>query len=837
MIAFPEVSATTTTLPSGLTLILDPDPQAPVISVQAWVETGSIHEGNKMGAGISHLLEHMLFKGTSSYTTEELAQAVQGAGGQWNAYTSFDRTVYYIDGPSNSTETFVKVLSEMIFEPAFPEADFESERDVIRREIDMGLDNPDSVASKQLFSTIYQKDARRHPVIGHLDLFNALTYEDMVDYHKHRYAPENVFFVVSGDFDPKTITKQLSAASSKAPRGFSPPPIIPKEPTQVGPRSTTETFAIPISKLVLAWQTTDLSSPHAAALDVLATILGTGRSARLYRRLREERKLCQHIGAWSWLPPLGPGTFAVSAEVEPSGKEALEQAIIEELAIAATDISEQELDKARRMSLASQFKTLTTASGRASDLGSNWFETRDLNHTKNYLEAMQSLTANDIQQAITHWIKPETLTTCVLDPEESQVKVQKKKQRATKHEIETYTLDNGIDVIIRRDHRIPQINFCAGMLAGTPSEPKELAGINSLLASQLTKGTETRDAELIANTLDSLGATLGCAAGNNTLLAKSSILTPDAKEIFPLIGDILTSPTFPEQSLELERTVQITTLHEKMEDPLGLAFYELRKKMFAGTAYEISSIGTEKSLNAITPENLRTQLKRLINRNNMALGIFGDVDTDAILEQLNKTFGNVPEGPKFSADHSTFQKGTDTQLTLESKQQSVVALGYEGCSFDHEDRYALGLLLEHLTDMSGPLFTRIREELGLAYYVNGSSFQGFGTGMLTFYLGTSPDQRELAHTNLLQILNKISKEGLSKEALERTRTQSLASLALSNQSSGAMAQNAVVNHLLGLGANNSEKESDRIKAVTHQQCCEAAAKYLSADNLHTMIVN
>ncbi|MGC4015654.1 MAG: pitrilysin family protein [Luteolibacter sp.] len=145
---YPVVTATSETLPNGLSLILDPDPSAPVVSAQIWVETGSMHEGDRLGSGISHFLEHMVFKGTRDYDGETLANTVQAAGGHWNAYTSFDRTVYYIDGPSSSLPEFLKILTGLVFFPTLPEAEFEKEKDVIRREIDMGLDDPDNVASR-----------------------------------------------------------------------------------------------------------------------------------------------------------------------------------------------------------------------------------------------------------------------------------------------------------------------------------------------------------------------------------------------------------------------------------------------------------------------------------------------------------------------------------------------------------------------------------------------------------------------------------------------------------------------------------------------------------------
>jgi len=292
MITFPKTKASIHELPNGLTLILNPDSSAPVISTQTWVGTGSIHEGQYLGAGISHLLEHFVFKGTKSWNSEELSQTVLGAGGQWNAYTTFDRTVYYIDGPAKSTKIFLQVLLEMMFDPAFPKDEFEREKDVIRREIAMGLDDPDSQSSRQLFSTAFSQDYRKYPVIGHLDLFNKMSYEDMVHYHRTRYTTENIFLSIAGDFDPAEVIEEIKQLTEGLERSFTSPAIPEKQPQQQGYNERISEFPIATSKLTMAWQGPPLDHPDAPALDVLSTILGTGRSSRLYQNLREKEELC-----------------------------------------------------------------------------------------------------------------------------------------------------------------------------------------------------------------------------------------------------------------------------------------------------------------------------------------------------------------------------------------------------------------------------------------------------------------------------------------------------------------------------------------------------------------
>ena len=171
---FPEVEAEHHVLANGLNVVLCEDHSAPVTSVQAWVGTGSIHEGSHLGAGLSHLLEHMLFKGTATRSPNAIAQAVQDEGGYINAYTSFDRTVYWIDVPSTGLNTALDILADATMNSILPADEFIKEQEVIRREFAMLADDPDRVNSQQLFATAYRTHPYRHPIIGHLSLFKTV---------------------------------------------------------------------------------------------------------------------------------------------------------------------------------------------------------------------------------------------------------------------------------------------------------------------------------------------------------------------------------------------------------------------------------------------------------------------------------------------------------------------------------------------------------------------------------------------------------------------------------------------------------------------------------------
>ena len=825
---FPATKATSHILKNGLTVILDADSSAPVISTQAWVETGSIHEGRHLGAGLSHLLEHMVFKGTENYDGKAISDTVQAAGGEWNAYTTFDRTVYYIDGPSDSAETFLKVLTEMVFKPSFPVDEFEKEKGVIRREIDMGMDDPDDRNGRLLYSTAYAHDARRHPVIGHMELFNQLSHDDMVNYHKERYTTENTFLSISGDFNKEAMLSFLDEITSEIPRSFTHPVTVYKEPIQQGLRRHRKTFAIPASKLTMAWQVPAMDHPDTPALDLLATILGTGRSSRLYRNIREQTDLCHHIGAWCMSDPECPGLFAVSAITEHSKRDELQQTILNEIESLKTEDLSEEITKATRMALVSQFRTLTTASGRASDLASNWHETRNLDFTRDYVGLLNKVTSDDLQRAAQTHLTEQRLTLTSLDPDDSEEADTTTSSTHLRGEMSTHILPNGLTLITQQDTRLPTVSITMATLTGLPSENPANNGINNLLSKLIPKGTTSRSAEEIASSMDRMGAGFGVSCGNNTTLSSASCLSPDIDPVIEILADLITNPLLPQDSLEREREAMIAGLREQANDPLSVAFKQLRPSLFGPTGYGLSSSGTEDSLSLLDRDMLARHHKTYFTAKNSVIAIFGDITSDEAVSLVDKHFGALPSGERHSHPAQEIPSPSSHELKLD-KQQAVLAVGFTGASAHDEDNLALELIHDYCTDMAGPLFTKIREDLGLAYYVSATQFHGSTTGMFAFYLGTAPDQLETAKKHLLEEIETIATNGIPDDILESVKTTWLASHALANQKPSSLARLSAVDSLLGFPPDHHLQAPDGIRALTSAEIKAAAAKYLNTN--------
>ena len=822
---YPLTQATCHTLPSGLTLILDPDPAAPVISVQAWIATGSIHEGHLLGTGVSHFLEHMVFKGTRDFSSEGLAQAVQAGGGHWNAYTTFERTVYYIDGPAHSLETFLKCLTGLVFFPLIPASEFESEKDVIRREIDMGLDDPDNASIRLLLSTAFTVDGRRQPVIGHRHLFDEIQHTDLTTYHRTRYTPEKTHIVISGDFDPAAAIALVKSLTADAKNVSGAEPHLQADPPQIGPRESFETFEVPTSRLCLSWKTPAIHHPDAPAYDLLAAILGRGKSSRLHLSLRNQRELALEISAWTWIDPSSDGLIAVSAECAPQHRDELKAAILHEIRLLSTAEIDADLAKAKRQSAAGQFRTLTTASGRASDLASNWHEARDLNFTRTHLAALNAVTAADVRRLAAS-LTESRLTFTSLDPENFSATLSEKKATAATQSITTHTLSNGLQLALLPDHRVPLIHFQAAARAGLPSENPAQNGLNQLFATTLTKGTTTRSADEIAASLESLGANISATAGNNALLVQAAGLSADTPAILAIFADAILHPTFPADVIHREKASQLAALEEALTDPLHRCFQQLRHSHFAGHGYALDSLGTPESLREIGTHALAAHHARHFCAANLTLAIAGDFDPHTLIELLESHFKNLPIGEKWNPPTSITAGGITATATL-PKKQAVLAIGYPGTHVLSPDKHALAFLQEHSSDMAGPLFGRIREELGLAYRVGATQFLGFDQGLFTFYLATSPEQIDLATAELKKEIAKIAAEGIPADTFERVRSTILSAAALQQQSSSSNARHAALDLLFGFPADSHLDLARIYQSITPENVREIAQKTFS----------
>src|SRR5881394_2589160 len=643
-ITFPSSSAQKWFLPNGLTIIVQEDHSAPVASVQAWCATGSIDEDEHLGAGLSHILEHMLFKGTKTRSTNVIAQKIQDVGGYINAYTSFDRTVFWIDVPKDGIATAVDVLADAMMNSTLPPEEYMKEQEVIRREFAMGLDDPDRVAGLLLFATAYQRHPYHFPVIGDIEIYNQLTQDQVMQYYKTRYVPNNLTFVVVGDVDAAKVRQQLTEFFKAYPEKSLKPVFIPEEPPQLGRREVHQEFATELTHLSLAWHIPEVTNPDVPALDLLSTILGDGRSSRLYRRVREEAGLAFGISAFSYTPG-DPGLFGIDATVDPKKREAAEELalrIVDEVKHAG--VTAEELAKAKKITLSHHLGSLTTMRGQASDIGSNWLLTRDLNFSRHYLDAVQKVTLDDIKRVAATYLTENNLTIVSLNPKGSLAAKTEGAKSTAAGEIQKFELSNGLRLLVREDPRLPIVAIGAVFRGGLLAENPQDNGITRLMAKVPLKGTKTRTAEQIANEIEAVGGSISGEAGNNSFSVSVEVMKPDVKLGVYLLSEVLLNAAFPEKAIAREKEIQIAAIRQEEEQLTSVARNIMRQALFSQHPYALRSNGSIESIQGLTQKDLLDFRDRYVVARNGVIYVFGDVKADEIKQLVEQTLGKMQPG-------------------------------------------------------------------------------------------------------------------------------------------------------------------------------------------------
>jgi len=827
VITFPPSHAKKWVLPNGLTIIVQEDHTSPVASVQAWCATGSIFEDEMLGAGLSHILEHMLFKGTKTQSSNAIAQKIQDVGGYINAYTSFDRTVYWIDVPKDGVTTALSVLSDAMMNSTLPPEEYGKEQEVIRREFAMTQDDPDRMASQLLFATAYQRHPYRLPVIGEMGIYNALTQEQVMRYYKTRYVPNNLTFVVVGDVDGEKIRQQLTDFFKEFPEKSLKPVYVPEEPPQLGRREVHNEFATELTRLSLAWHIPEITNPDVPAIDLLSTILGDGRSSRFYRRLREETGLAFGVGAFSYTPG-DPGMFGVDATVDPTKREAAQQLILKIIdEVKHTGVTAGELKKAKKIQLSHQLDSLTTMRGQASDVGSNWLLTRNLNFSRDYLVAIQKVTLDDIRRVAAKYLVDQNLTIVSLNPKGALAAKDAEAKVPATTEIQKFELANGLRLLVREDARLPLVSMVAVFRSGLLAETPQTNGITRLMAKTLIKGTKKRTADQIANEIEAVGGAIGTEAGNNSCSVSVHVTKPDLKLGVDLLSDVLLNATMPEKAVTREKEVQIAGIKQEEEQLTTVARNVLREKLFKNHPYALRGNGSAESVQKLTPKDLLEFRDRYLVAKNGVVAVFGNVKAAEVKALFEKALGSMKPGELALAKVAEEEpfKQTETAEVHKEKAQSVLMVGYRGVDIFNKDRYALELLEEASSDLGSRFFIRIREEMGLAYFVGATQMQGLAPGLFAFYLGTDPQKVEQVKTALLEEINKLASEGLTKEELARAKKKLIGSQQIAHQSNDTFGYQCALDELYGLGFDHYKALERDVEGVSLDEAKRVAGKY------------
>ncbi len=822
------------TCSNGLTVLVQPDHAHPVVSVQFWVQTGSELEGKWLGAGLSHLVEHMVFKGTQKLSCVELAEAVQSVGGHWNAYTSETRTVFYINGPSDSWRSFVDILTQLVFYPTFPEEEFEREKEVIRREMAMYRDDPQDAAWKALIGTLYYRSPRRLPVLGEPAQFDRLRLCDLKQYHALRYVPNNVFVTVAGDVDPDEMFSFVEEKISDLSPGDVALPSLPKEAKQWGTRLFRTEFAQPTSTLMLAWRIPDANHPDAPALTVLAHILGTGRTAWLYEYFHDEEGIVHDISA-SLIPSQGEeGAFVIEADVEREKRDQYRDSLLNYMEKLPADRWVAALKRTCRQLEVARLSRLRTAEGRAQALGVAWFVSGNVHASEEWREALERLTPEDMMRVSATYLRRDCLCEVSVDPLGSNPQQEKMISAETSDAMRTLRLENGLRVVLRPNKRLPEVCACVAFEAGAPSETAETAGINALMSECLMKGTTTRTAAELASVLEDLGGSIHAEVGNNTLTVRTHCLSPDLAVALDVLADVCINPTFPEELVKRERDAMLADVLDSLEDPSELAFRELKRQCYGEVSYGNPTDGSPESIPNLTRELLAEQKKRILCAENAALCLVGDFDCDEAESHIRHTLGAMKRGRRICSVATPPQRSSDRVL-VRNKEQTVIVAALPGVNVLSSEYRAVLLLNQWCRDMAGPIFSEIREKRGLAYYAASTVLFGVDAGNFCIYLGTSSEQCDAARRAVEETMQLLYETGMPEETLERVRAGALSAQAMAMQSPGRLCSAIAVDAVLGLPVDSVDRASEQIRGVSVKEVNQVMKRIFSPQAVRTWV--
>ncbi len=830
-----------TVLPNGLTVILKPDRSAALASVQVWVKTGSIHESSHLGAGLSHYLEHMLFKGTERRAGREISATVQAHGGYINAYTTFDRTVYYIDLPSEHTGVAVDLLADAVLHSTLPADECAKEKDVILREIAMTRDDPDNRLWDTLFSTAFREHPYRQPIIGHQDVFSAITRDDLVNYYRARYVPNNLVVVIVGDIDPAQTLASVTEHFGAAPRVRLAPVLVPEESLQLAPRAEHRYEDVEVSRAALTWPIPGLTHEDAPVLDLLATILGSGDSSVLWQEVREKAGLVHTIDASSWNPG-SSGLFFIGFTSDADKRQAATDLVQRTLERAATrGFTPAQLKKAIRQLVVGEINSRKTMSGQASRLGAAEVVVGDLDHSRAYFERLSRVTPAELRRVAKQYLVPSRITSVSLNPTAAAPKLSTTEARTSSaKDFEQITLSNGARLLLQREPRLPNVHLRVVLQGGPLFEPVGKRGATALLATMLTKDTRRRSAAAVAEFIESVGGSFHAFSGNNSLGFAVEVLPPNLDRALSVLSEALLAPAFKPATLALERDAQLAGLKQDDDDVVTYARKLLRKKFFGTYPLALDASGDEAGVAALTAKDLAALHRSLAVGPNVVLAVAGDFEPKKLAPKLKAILQKLPKRaapvPSATADRKLLPAEAGDFVEKQPREQAVVAQAFRGTAVAAEDFYAGEVADELFSGMASRLFERVREEKGLAYFVRSGRIIGLQTGMFYFFAGTQPGRENEVLAEIEAEIARVQRGEVEPVELARCAARLKAGRRQSLQTNSARAMQAALNVLQGQPLNDWKNYDARIDAVTIADLAAFAQKYFHPEQRTQLVV-
>lgn len=796
-------------LANGLTLLVHEDDRFPLVSIRLFVRAGSAHEVPEQ-AGISHVLEHMVFKGTPRRAQGQAAGDIESLGGELNAGTGFDATMYIVDLPAEHWAMGLDVIQDMIFNATFDPEELESERRVILAEMDQGDDDPHRRIFKSVQERIWAGTPYARPIIGFADTVGAITRDDLAAYVRSRYQPANMVLVLCGNVRTREVlelTRKLFGhltnrdeqhlmlpacrtagggldADHKccAGRGADAPgPDIAVLP---GPWRKAHFFlALPIP---------GLRDVHSVGLDVLAHMLGGDRTALLYRRFKYEQGIVDTISASATCLDQ-TGMLSIQAQMDPANVEALWTGLMEMLAdLTPETFSPEALGRARLNMEDSLFQAKETLSGLASKLGYFQFHEYSFEAEQVYLHMIRTMDAEQLRAVIRAHVRPDRLVCSIytptpeLPPVEGLHDTLTRKwpvatpaapessgpagprgtaSRSTPNQPEIVHLGPGRTVVLLPDASLPYMALTMCWKGGDLLLSDQDQGLSELTARMWTKGTRSRNAVQTQDFLADRAARVAAGAALEQCYLNLHFPVRFGPEMLAFFQDLVQEPALLPEELARAKQEQCAAIVRTEDSPVGLALRNTFPFLFSGHPYGYQRSGSPDAVAAFDRNQVVDFWERQKDRP-WVLAACGDLDREALLAMAeNLARHDVMASPAPRRPGWGSERNLALQLQDRNQTHLLMVFPVPGLGSSHTP--GLNLLREVLAGQSGLLFRELRDVRGLAYSVTALLWQETLAGFLAFYIGTAPDNEAAATEGFQDVVRDLMANGLPERDLDR----------------------------------------------------------------------
>jgi zinc protease len=862
-----------TVLDNGLTVLTKEVHTAPVVSVQVWYKVGSRNEV-KGENGISHQLEHLMFKGTTDRPVQ-FGRLFSALGSQFNAFTSYDETAYFGTVQRDKLEALLTLEADRMENSLVGTEQLKSEKRVVISELQGYENSPGYRLDRAVMRDAFPTRAYGLPVGGTKSDVEKFTVEQVRNYYQTYYSPENATLVITGDFATEPVLKVVKETYGKLAKRGKEDTGIQGNVTPFSPVATTTKKAPIVLKqpgsaalLQAVYPLPDIKHPDVPAIDVMDAILTGGRSSRLYQALVESGLASSVSGGAAEL--IEPGWYEISATAAPGqelGK--IAQGLQESLGkLQQEPVTTEELNRAKTQLQASYILGNQDITSQATQLGYNQTIAGDYHFIEQYLAAIAKVTPSQVQQVAKTYLNPANQTIGFFEPTQPDgkpgtssagsgrtvenfspgkpvdpaelAKYLPPTTSATdsgKQSLpEEFTLNNGLRVLLLGDRSLPTINLSGQINAGTEFDGNQKAGLANLTAINLMNGTQTKNALTLAKTLEDRGAGLSFSASREGVSVSGEGLSANLPILIQTLADVLQNATFPADQLELSRQRDLTSLKIQLDDPRGLGRQVFQQAIYPEN-HPFHSFPTAESLKSITRDDLLGFYQTHYRPDGTTIALVGDFDPVQVKALLNQSFGkwqNTGKPPVLKISSVPFpQTLTRLNKVIPGKTEAVTYIGYNGIS-RKDPRYYAALVLNQILGgdtLSSRLGTEVRDRQGLTYGIYSGFAAGINPGPFLIQMQTAPGDTQKAIASTLALLKQLREQGVTEAELntaKRSITNSYpVDLANPSDVSSIILENAV----LGLSRSEIREFPQQIQAVTMAQIQKVIENLIKPEDL------